>query len=257
MKYVIGNWKMQLSVTESNRLAEEVTQLIGAWVGGADVTVVVCPTHLGLVGVSSVVSDTAIALGAQDCFWEDRGAFTGEVSAASLKDIGCSYCLVGHSERRQYLGETDEMVNKKTAALLRLGITPVVCVGETREEREQGKREAIVTGQVRAALRDLRLVGTQRLIVAYEPRWVIGSGKPVSPTDAAEMHHLIVDTLHQLLGEDVTNRLCSVIYGGAVDSSNVAGFMAVPVIQGVLVGGASLKPQEFQSLVAAVADRQS
>src|SRR5690606_15370043 len=124
---------------------------------------------------------TPIALGAQDVFWEDKGAFTGEISPKTLAELGCTYCIVGHSERRQHLGETDEMVNKKVLALLRNGLTPIVCVGETLEERQAGRREAVVIGQVRAALAGAELIGTRRVVIAYEPRWVIGTGKAVSP----------------------------------------------------------------------------
>lgn len=253
--FVIGNWKMQLSETESESLAKEVVRLWGA--EGAvrpSVAVVICPSHMAIEETAKIVRGTPVALGGQDSFWEDKGAYTGEISPKTLREFGCEYCLVGHSERRQHLGETDEMVNKKVKALLRHGIDPVVCVGETLDERRAGKRDAAVIGQVRAGLAGVAPVGSQRIIVAYEPRWVIGGDRAVSPEDAAEMHHLIRETLREMLGAETADCRCAVIYGGAVDSKNFAGFLAVAVIQGVLVGGASLRPEEFASLARIAAD---
>ncbi|KPJ86174.1 hypothetical protein AMJ57_00175 [Parcubacteria bacterium SG8_24] len=253
--FAIANWKMQLNEAESMSLAKEVVRL---WAGqGAEVSelkVVLCPSHVSLNEVSEAIHGTPIELGAQDVFWEDRGAFTGEVSPVTLKERGCRYCIVGHSERRQYLSETDEMVRHKVAALMRHDINPVLCVGETFEEREAGRRDAVVIGQVRAALEDIRPVGNQRLIIAYEPRWVIGTGTAVQPDDAASMHYLINETLRELYPEDVVERQCAVIYGGSVDSGNVKDFIASPVIQGVLVGGAALKAAEFVRMLEVAAD---
>ncbi|OGL74272.1 triose-phosphate isomerase [Candidatus Uhrbacteria bacterium RIFCSPHIGHO2_02_FULL_60_10] len=244
--FIIGNWKMQLSVGGSVALAKEIVRLWSAQ--GAqhpDVQAVVCPTHLALDEVASVVRGTSVALGAQDVFWEEKGAYTGEISPLMLKDLGCEYCLVGHSERRQFLGETDAMVAKKVTALLKAGINPVVCVGETREERDAGKRDAVVIGQVRVALKDVRPVGKQRLVVAYEPRWAIGAGTPVSPDDAASMHFLIRETLLEMMPKDVVERQCGIVYGGSVDAKNIASFLAKAEIHGGLIGGASLKAPDF------------
>jgi triosephosphate isomerase len=253
--YIVGNWKMQLNEAESETLAREVVRLWAAQGASASgVAVVACPSHMATEEVAKVTRGTPVALGAQDAFWEDKGAFTGEISPKTLKELGVEYCIVGHSERRQHLGETDAMVNKKTAALLRNGITPIICVGETKEERQAGKREAVVIGQVRAAIEGVALVGNQRLIIAYEPRWVIGTGQAVSPQDAAEMHHLIRETLFEAFGQDAALRQCAIIYGGAADAKNLAGFLAVDVIDGVLAGGASLKPQEFVAMAQIAAD---
>ena len=246
MKYVIGNWKMQLSDAESETLAREVVRFWDAeGAKNPGVSVVVCPSHLAIEKVWPAVRGTTVALGSQDVFWEDKGAYTGEVSARTLKEIGCEYSIVGHSERRQHLGETDEMVNKKTLALLRNQMTPIICVGETMEERREGRRDAVVIGQVRGALKGIRPVGNQRIIIAYEPRWVIGTGQAVEPQDAAAMHRLIVDALHEHCPSDYVRQQTAVVYGGSVDSSNVGGFLAQDTIHGVLVGGASLKLQEF------------
>lgn len=253
--YLVGNWKMQLTESESEALAKDVVRLWAAQ--GADksgVQVVVCPSHMAIEEVAKAVKGTPIALGSQDVFWEDKGAYTGEVSPKALKELGCEFCLVGHSERRQFLGETDEMVNKKAMACLRHGITPIVCVGETMDERRAGKRDAVVIAQVRSALAGVKPVGTQKIIVAYEPRWVIGSGQAVSPEDAAEMHLLILEALQELMPADVVERQCAIIYGGAVDSKNFASFLAMEVIRGALVGGASLKSEEFAAMAEVAAD---
>ncbi len=253
--HLIGNWKMQLTEAESESLASELVRLWAA--EGADrkeVLMTLCPSHMALEEVGAAVRGTPIALGSQDVFWEDKGAYTGEISPKTLKELGCEYCLVGHSERRQFLGETDEMVNRKVAALLRHNINPVLCCGETLDERRSGKRDAVVIAQVRAALAGIRPVGAQRIIVAYEPRWVIGTGQAVAPSDAAEMHHLIRETLFELLPNDIVEHQCAIIYGGAVDSKNLASFLAVDVIHGVLVGGASLRASEFVAMARIAAD---
>lgn len=254
MRYLIANWKMQMNEPESEALAREVVRLWAADAATEKVKVVLCPSHLALERVSAILKGTPIALGAQDTFWEDKGSFTGEISPKTLKELGCEFCIVGHSERREHLGESDEMVNKKVKALLYDNIVPVICVGETKSEREAGKRDAVVIGQVRAALVGVSLVGNQRLIVAYEPRWVIGTGQAVSAHDVAEMHHLIVAVLHDILGEDVADRQTDVIYGGSADSRNFAGFLEIPLIHGTLVGGASLKAEEFVAMARVAAD---
>ncbi len=253
--YIVGNWKMQLSDQDSSALAKEVARLWSAQAASRpQVRAVVCPSHLALRAVGEVLRGTNVALGAQDCFWEEKGAFTGEVSPKALKELGCEYCIVGHSERRQYLGETDEMANRKILALLKQGLTPILCVGETREERDAGRRDAVVIGQVRAALKDVALVGTQRLIVAYEPRWAIGTGMPCSPDDAASMHQLINDTLAEMFAPDVAERQIAVVYGGSVDPKNIASYLAVPIIQGALIGGASLKAPDFAAMCEAASE---
>jgi len=245
-RYLIANWKMQLNEAESAKLAADIVKRIAPQAAEAkDFTAVLCPSHLAMDEVSGVVRGTSVALGGQDVFWEDKGAFTGEISPRTLKENGCSYCIVGHSERRAHLGETDEMVHKKAEALLQHDINPIICVGETKAERDAGKRDAVVIRQVRAALDGLRPVGTHDIIIAYEPVWVIGTGQAVEPGDAAEAHSLIRETLLEMMPADVVERQCSVIYGGSVDSGNLASFLKIPVIEGALVGGASLNANEF------------
>ena len=237
---------MQLGEAESETLATEIVRL---WSGAPSTTVVLCPSQVALEKVGDILRGTSLVLGAQDAFWEDKGAFTGEISPKTLKELGCEFCIVGHSERRAQLGETDAMVNKKVLALLRHGIIPIICVGETLAEREEGKRETVVTGQVRAALAGVKLVGVQRIIIAYEPRWAIGH-KAVASKDAAEMHRLIRENVQ------LPKERCFVIYGGAVDAKNIVGFVAMPEIQGVLVGGASLRAEEFVAIAKAAAKTQ-
>ncbi len=256
-RYLIANWKMQLTEAESASLAADIVKRIAPQLAGSDgLSAVLCPSHLAMGEVQDAVRGTDIALGGQDVFWEDKGAYTGEISPVTLKELGCAYCIVGHSERRQYLGETDDMVHRKAAALLRQDINPIICVGETKEERDAGKRDSVVIGQVRAALDGLRPVGNQSIIVAYEPVWVIGTGQAVDPNDAAEAHSLIRETMLEMLPADVVERQCFVIYGGSVDSKNIAGFLSVPVIEGALIGGASLKADEFARMAEAVLDLQ-
>lgn len=258
MYYLIANWKMQFNEAESEAAAREIVR---AWSAQADrsrnVAVVICPSAESLDEVGGVLKGTNVALGAQDAFWEEKGAFTGEISPASLKDVGCEYCIVGHSERRQHLGETDAMVQKKVAALLKRNITPIICVGEVREEREAGKHASVVIAQVRAALEGNVPVGTQRVIIAYEPRWAIGTGQACSPEAAAEMTHLIKETLNELYSADVVQDQFSVLYGGSTDAENMGAYADVHAIDGALVGGSSLKPATFVRMAEVLADHSA
>jgi triosephosphate isomerase len=251
-RFLIANWKIQLTDQESVELAEQVVKLQSAHQNNPELQIktILCPTITALSEVNKVIKDSEISLGAQDVFWEDKGAYTGEISPLVLKKLGCAYCLVGHSERRTYLHEDDEMVRRKVAALLRHNINPIICVGETREERLAGKRDAVIIGQVRAALNngEIQPVDDQRIIIAYEPVWVIGSGQAVAPTDAAAAHHLIREVLRELYLAEVVEKNCFIIYGGSVNAENLAGFLTEDVVEGALVGGASLKVAEFKRL---------
>lgn len=241
-KIIIGNWKMQLSVRESTALARRLR--VG--VKKTKTTVVLCPSFPALAPVGEAIRGGAIALGAQDLFWETKGQYTGEVSGAALRELGCSFVIVGHSERRAHLGENDEMVNKKVAAALAARLTPILCVGETREERERGERDAVLRRQVHVALRGLTSAQVGKVIVAYEPVWVIGSGKAVPPEDAVRAHGKIRHAVEEVAGAAVKTR---VIYGGSVDSNNGVGFLREAAVDGCLVGGASLRAAEFLKLV--------
>ena len=241
---IVANWKMQLSDADAVTVAGEVA---GSPI--ADAELVLCPSFTALSRVAEAVRGSAIALGAQDCAADTRGALTGEVSSEDLRALGCRYVLVGHSERRQRLGETDAMIGKKLRATTAAGLCPILCVGESFEERTEGKREAILTRQL-DVLRGLSLVGTQQLCVAYEPVWAIGTGHAAAPSDAAQAHAFIVDTVREVAGAAVADRV-RVLYGGSVSPENVAAFLAEQHVAGVLVGTASQSAARLRAIVAA------
>ncbi|HCC22350.1 triose-phosphate isomerase [Candidatus Uhrbacteria bacterium RIFOXYC2_FULL_47_19] len=248
-KYLIANWKMQLSINESRSLAQELVERLALI--KTDTSIVVCPSGPVLSQVAGVIRGSDLLLGAQNSFWEDRGAYTGEVSPANLKELGCSFCLVGHSERREYLGETDEMVGRKVAALLTQDITPIICIGETEDERDDGRREEVLVQQLSLALADAfrQPHNGQHFIVAYEPIWMIGSGQMIESEDVIASAQLIRKTLNELCTAAVADKFCTVIYGGSVDTINLSGFLSCSGIDGALVGGTSLTADNFMSLV--------
>jgi len=248
-KYLIANWKMQLSIGESRSLALELAERLAST--RTDWSVAVCPSGPALSQVAESVRGSDLLLGAQNSFWEDRGAYTGEVSPANLKELGCSLCLVGHSERREYLCETDEMVGRKVAALLARNIMPVICVGETENERDDGRSEEVIVRQLTSALADAdcRSSDGQRLIVVYEPIWMIGSGRTIELEDVTASAQLIRSTLNELCTAAAADRFCTVAYGGSVDAVNLSGFLSCPGIDGALVGGDSLTADNFMGLL--------
>ncbi|MCK5242725.1 triose-phosphate isomerase [bacterium] len=242
---IAGNWKLNKNRAEAQVLAQAIvaeTQSV------KDVEVVLCPVYTALETVATVIRNSNIKLGAQDMFWEASGAFTGEVSSDLLKDVGCQYVIIGHSERRQYFFETNETVNKKVKAALTAGLTPIVCVGETLPEREAGQVEAVVGNHVKNGLAGLSSEEIRKIVVAYEPVWAIGTGKTATPEQAQDVHQYIRKLLLELAGEEVGNSV-RIQYGGSVKPDNVKELMAKPDIDGALVGGASLKPDSFVSLV--------
>lgn len=245
---IVANWKMQLTdddaIDVARRLAETVRH--------GELTVVLCPPFTALRAVAEGIRGSALALGAQDCAFAERGALTGEVSPADLVHLGCRYVILGHSERRHELGETDAMVARKVRAALGVGLTPILCVGETAVDRDAGRRDAVVRTQVRAALDGVALVGTQELYVAYEPVWAIGTGRAASPADAAAVHALIHDALADALGASGTAHV-RILYGGSVDPANVKEFLAQPHTDGVLVGTAGQTAARLRNLIAAIA----
>lgn len=247
-KVVIANWKMSLTLRESIQLAKEVGAS-SAKVHTVDI--VLCPSFTALPSVGPLLPH-AIALGAQDVFWEEKGAYTGAIAPRLLVEMGCRYVLVGHSERRQYFQETDAMVHKKIVAALRAGLIPILCVGETSDERRNGQKDYVVMRQVAEAIRGVTLLGTQELIVAYEPVWVIGTGQAVSGDDAEHMSQVIRHTIADTIPPVTMESRCRIVYGGSVDAKNVADFTRRNVIDGVLVGGASLKSSSFSGILAAV-----
>lgn len=253
-KIIIANWKMNLIEAETIPLVKELIKELGD--SPEKVDVVLCPSFIPLDEVSKLLEGTKIKLGAQDVFWEPRGTYTGEISPRMLKEWNCEYVIVGHSERRENLGETDEMINKKIRGALENDLVPIICVGETKEERKQGKKKTVVKKQLQAALKGIKLDGIKGIVVAYEPVWVIGTGKPVKPEDAEEMHEMINELLIKLYGENEREKYFRIIYGGSVDSGSALGFFAEKLIDGSLVGGASLRVEEFAGIVRAAVDSQ-
>ncbi len=244
--FICGNWKMHKDLAGAVTLVKGLLVAIDA-ACYEKVDVGVAPSFVHLAPVSRLLSGTPVLVGAQDVFWEREGAYTGEVSPAMLRDLGCSFCIVGHSERRAYFGETDGSVNRKVKALLDAGITPIVCVGETLEERESGRVFDVVKGQLAGALEDVDLDDPGMLVIAYEPVWAIGTGKVATPSAAQEVHAFIRETLSGLYGGLAEG--VRILYGGSVKPDNIAGLMEQPDIDGALVGGASLKVESFAGIV--------
>ncbi len=241
---IAGNWKMYKTIGAARNLVEALKTQIGQ---EERVEAVVCPAFTALAAVGPLLAGTRIALGAQDLHWKDEGAFTGEVSAPMLADLGCKYVIIGHSERRQYFGETDETVKEKTKAALAHGLVPIICVGESLAQRGAGETSAFVARQIRSGLSDL---GDQagRIVVAYEPIWAIGTGCNASGADANEVASLIRSTLAEMYGRPAADAV-RILYGGSVKPGNIKEFMACPDIDGALVGGASLEAETFAPIV--------
>jgi triosephosphate isomerase len=241
---VVGNWKMHGALAEARDLAQAVRDGLKRPRG---VEVAVCPPFTALAAVSEVLAGSPVGLGAQNCHWEDKGAFTGEISPAMLTELGCRLVLVGHSERRHVFLETDEQVNKKVAAALRHGLLPILCVGETAEERRQGLTFTVVEGQLRAGCSGLGAEDIGRCCLAYEPVWAIGTGQNATPGQAAEVHGYLRGLLSELGSKEVAQSV-RILYGGSVKPDNAGSFTEEPDIDGVLVGGASLQAAGFVTI---------
>ncbi len=247
--FVAGNWKMNKTVEEARALVFSLSIKLRDIAG---VEKVLCPPFPALVAVSALLQGTDIGLGAQNMHWEEKGAFTGEVAPNMVAEF-CNYVILGHSERRTYFGETDETVNKKVRAALANGLVPIVCVGETLDEYESGRTEEVVARQTRAGLRSVDPANAARLVVAYEPVWAIGTGKAsTGPAADAVVRDVIRPALADLFGEDIAQAV-RVLYGGSVTAANAAEFFSQPEIDGALVGGASLKVDEFAAITQAAA----
>jgi len=242
---IAGNWKMHGTRAEAERLLSALKTHLGR---PADHDVVVAPPFGTLETASRLLAGTSIRLAAQNLHWEPQGAFTGEVSGPMLKELGCSHVIIGHSERRQYFGETDEQVAKKVQAARRDTLVPIVCVGETLEEREHGETLAIIARQVRSALQGQDAKAISSLILAYEPVWAIGTGRSATPAQAQEVHAFIRSTLAEL-GDRPSAELVRILYGGSVKPDNVDSLMDESDIDGALVGGASLDAEAFARIV--------
>lgn len=240
--FIAGNWKMNTTVAQASTLVAEMRERLDRVEG---VEKVLCPPFISLATIEELLRGTSIKLGAQNMYFEEKGAYTGEVSPLMLSQL-CEFVILGHSERRQYFAETDELINKKVGAALKIGLTPILCVGEKLEEKEAGETAEVVTRQVRGALEGIE--SPQGLVIAYEPIWAIGTGKAATPPESNDTTGLLRRTVAQLYGEEFAQGV-RILYGGSVTASNIAGFMEQPEIDGALVGGASLKAEEFLSIV--------
>lgn len=242
---IAGNWKMFKTGAEAEATAKRLVELVG---GNTTVDVMIAPPFTALALVARIVQSSPIALGAQNLYWEPEGAFTGEISSGMLKAAGCTYAIIGHSERRQYFGESDEGVNRKTKAALAMDLKPVVCIGETESEREAEQTFSVLDKQVRLGLEGLSLRNPEDLVIAYEPVWAIGTGKTATTEQAQEAHQHI----RSLVGRDIDGALAQsvrILYGGSVKPANIAELMQMPDIDGGLVGGASLDAESFSKIV--------
>jgi len=244
---IVGNWKMYKTPSEAKDM---VSQLKGRLSGIKKVEIGVSPPFVDLAGVAEVLRDTRIYLAAQDVHWEKEGAFTGEISAGMLLEIGCRFCIIGHSERRSYFNETDEMVNKKMNALLDAGLIPIVCIGETLPEREQDITEKVIDRQLSGSLANLTSSEAEKIVIAYEPVWAIGTGKTATPAQAQEVHGFIRKRLQNMFGKETAEKM-RIQYGGSVKPENISELMKQIDIDGALVGGASLKTDSFAAIVLA------
>lgn len=240
-----GNWKMYKTVGEAVELVEALLAGLG---DTPDREVLVCPPFTALDRIGALVSGTPIKLGAQDVFYEREGAYTGAIAPQMLRDVGCTYVIVGHSERRQYFGDDDATVNRKLRAALANELRPIMCVGESKPQRDAGKAEAIVVAQVQAGLAEVTAAQMQSVVIAYEPIWAIGTGDTATAADAQAMHAAIRRTLTELYEAQTANGV-RIQYGGSVKPDNVDELMAQPDIDGALVGGASLKADSFLRII--------
>ena len=245
-RFIVGNWKMNKTATEAvafvHGLKQEVPKLEGVQVGFTPPFTALHATR------DALAANPGFLLGAQNLHWEEKGAFTGEVSAPMLKDLGCEFVLVGHSERRQYFGDQDTWTNKKVLAALRHGLKPILCVGETLQERDTEHTDLVIERQLRAGLAGVDSPGLAAVTIAYEPVWAIGTGRAATPQQAVPVHRAIRRIVGELVGPEAAQRL-RILYGGSVTPQNIADFLSCEEIDGALVGGACLDPLSFATLI--------
>jgi len=242
---IAGNWKMYKTCAEAVAAARLLAELFA---GITDVDVMIAPPFTALFPVAEAIGNSAVMVGAQDVFWEKQGAYTGEVSAAMLVSAGCRHVIIGHSERRQLFGETDQSVNRKIRAALEAGLTAVFCVGETEAERDRGETFSVLARQVAKGLEGVALDRADQLVVAYEPVWAIGTGKTATVDQAQQAHAFIREQLERWLGQALAKSL-RILYGGSVKPDNIGQLMTMADVDGALVGGASLDPETFIRIV--------
>ena len=245
LPFIAGNWKMNKTAGEA---VELVRQLKATLSGVKEVEVAVAPPFTALQAVQKELEGSSIRLAAQNLFWEEKGAYTGEISPPMLKELGCRYVIIGHSERRQLFGETDETVNKRMKATLHQGLDPIFCIGETLKEREEERAFAVIGDQLQGGLRGITEEEMDRVVIAYEPVWAIGTGKTATPQQAEEVHEFIRQRLSDLFSNGIAEKI-RIQYGGSVTPDNVKALMSQKDIDGALVGGASLKPDTFSKIV--------
>jgi triosephosphate isomerase len=244
-RIIAGNWKMNKGVGESQTLAADIKRDLAEC---SEVEVVLCPPFTSLQAVADTVGETAIKFGAQNMHWEASGAYTGEISALMLRSLYCHFVILGHSERRLYFGETDNIINKKTKAALAATLTPIVCVGETLEERQSDRQAAVVRTQITGSLEGIAPADLKKVVIAYEPVWAIGTGLTATPEQAQEMHAFIRSLLKEMSQDDVAGSV-RILYGGSMKPSNASELLAKPDIDGGLIGGAALEAKSFVELV--------
>lgn len=250
-KLIAGNWKMNKTISEALELVKSLHFGL-QFPEVANIEIVVAPTFTALNKVAEFLKDSFISVAGQDLFWEDSGAFTGQISAPLLKDAGAEYAIIGHSERRQYFQETDATVNKKIKAALKHQLIPIVCIGETLAEREANKVNEVITTQITQGLADISQDDAKKLVIAYEPVWAIGTGKTATPEQAEEVHAFIREMLTKIFGSEIAQNT-KILYGGSVKASNSKEILFKPNIDGALVGGASLKAEDFIGIIKSVA----
>ena len=245
-KLIAGNWKMNKDIHETATLIAELRERMKDFKNEVDV--VICPPCTSLVVAKSLIKDSPIKLGSQNMSQQDDGAYTGEISSKMLTTIGCEFVILGHSERRQYFKETDDLVNTKVKKALKAGLTPIVCIGETLEEREAGITDKIITTQVKGVLHELTSNEVEKLVIAYEPVWAIGTGKNATPEQANQVHKLIRKLIGQIYSWTVAEKLI-IQYGGSMNAENATSLLTQSDIDGGLIGGASLKSDAFMTII--------
>lgn len=248
-KLIAGNWKMNLNCKDSEKLAKEIVEKLDGKIL-RKVDVLICPAFVSLGVVESVIENSGIKLGAQDLFYENDGAYTGEISASMLKSAGCEYVIAGHSERRKYIHETNKILNKKIRKAIEFDLTVIYCVGETLEEREDEIFQSVVEEQLREGLLDIDAGQMKKIVIAYEPVWAIGTGLNATPKQASDMHGFIGKIISKLYGSETAENLL-ILYGGSVNEKNAKEILSACGVDGALIGGASLKANEFAEIAAA------
>ena len=251
-KIIAGNWKMNVKPSETAALIKAVAEATKDY---SNVEIVCCTPAIDVPAAVEAAKGTAVGVGTENCHWKESGAYTGEISTGMIVDAGCKYVITGHSERRQYFGETDETVNLRTRAAIAAGRTCMMCIGETREEREAGKLVEVIERQMNVGLKDVTAADCAKLVIAYEPVWAIGTGKTATPDQAQEVHALIRATLAKLVGAE-TAETVRIQYGGSMKPGNAAELLAKKDIDGGLIGGAALKAADFAGIIAAAAAAQ-